>query len=170
MWSSRRSKSWGLWLGASIAAYAACAAAEENLKAELQSRYGAVKQAMSAHDAPAIRALLAPDFASIDVTGESKTAEQMISQVDSLPRDANKTSETTLLSVLPTADKVTVAQKYDMKAVRDGADGAAHQIELIAFSTDTWVRSGDVWLLQRTVTNEMSLLKDGKLVVHKAKS
>jgi hypothetical protein len=56
-----------------------------------------------------------------------------------------------------------------MKTVATTADGTQHSVELVALSTDTWVKPADVWLMQRTVTNELSLFRDGQLVMHKKK-
>ncbi len=56
-----------------------------------------------------------------------------------------------------------------MKTVTTAADGTQHNIELVALSTDTWVKPADVWLIGRTVTNELSYFKDGQLVGHRQK-
>jgi hypothetical protein len=56
-----------------------------------------------------------------------------------------------------------------MKTVKTAADGTRHNIELVTLSTDTWVKPADVWLIERTVTNELSYFKDGQLVGHKQK-
>jgi hypothetical protein len=44
-----------------------------------------------------------------------------------------------------------------------GPDGAQHHVEMIALSTDTWVERQSVWLLKRTVTEELSYFVDGAL-------
>jgi hypothetical protein len=56
-----------------------------------------------------------------------------------------------------------------MKTVKATPDGVQHNIELVTLSTDTWVKPAEVWLVQRTVTNELSYFRDGQLVVHKQK-
>jgi len=96
--------------------------ADDTLQAALQSRYAAMKSAMAAHDGAAIAAILAPDFVSVDVSGKSESASQMITEVNGLKPDANKSSETTLISVTTETDVVTVKQRYDMKTVRATAD------------------------------------------------
>jgi len=128
-----------------------------------------MKAAMAAHDRAAITAILAPDFASVDVSGQSKGASEMVANVTAMKPDPNKSSETTLISVTPAADAVVVEQRYHMKTVTTTADGTQHSVELVALSTDTWVKPADVWLIRRTVTNEASLFRDGQLVVHKQK-
>jgi ketosteroid isomerase-like protein len=152
---------------ASIAAGSGAGFADEPAKAVLQGRYAAMKMAMAAHDAAAIERMLAPGFVSIDVTGQPESGTQMIAEVIALKSDPNKSSETTLLSVVRTVSGVTVEQRYDMKTVKSDADGTPHDIELVALSTDTWVKSADIWLIERSVTNELSLFRDGQLVAHK---
>jgi hypothetical protein len=144
--------------------------ADGSLKLVLQSRYAAMKAAMAAHNGLAIAAILAPDFVSIGVMGQSETASQMIAEVNGLMPDPNKSSETTLMSVIPAANAVTVEQRYDMKTIRTATDGTQHNVELITISTDTWIKPAGAWLIERTVTNEMSLFRDGQLVGHKKKS
>ena len=114
--------------------------------------------------------VLTPDFASIDVSGRSEAGPQMIADVNGLKPDPNKISTTTLLSVSPVASTVTVEQRYDMKTTKTAEDGVAHNVELVTLSTDTWVRSSNVWQIERTVTHELSYFIDGRLVAHKVKS
>lgn len=156
-------------LGIGAFAPAAALANNEDLRAMLQSRYTAMKVAMSAHDGAAIEAILAPDFQGIDISGQSETAKQMIAEVDALKPDPNKASTTTLISVNLLPNEAIVIQRYDMKTIRDAFDGSAHNIELVTLSKDTWVDNKGVWLIKRTVTNELSLFRDGKLIVHKVK-
>jgi ketosteroid isomerase-like protein len=133
----------------------------------MESRYADMKAAMAAHDSAAIAAILAPDFASVDVSGQSKGASERIAAVTALKPDPNRSSETTLISVTPAADTVTVEQRYHMTTVATAADGTRHSVELVTLSTDSWVKPVDVWLIRRTVTNELSLFRDGQVVMHK---
>lgn len=142
-------------------------AADDPLKAALQHRYAAMKTAMAAHDGASIATILAPNFVSIDVGGQSEGGPQMIAEVNALKPDPNKSSETTLISVTPGANVATIKQRYDMKTVRAAADGTQHHIELVTLSTDTWVKPAKTWLIERTVTDEMTLFTDGKMVLHK---
>ncbi len=162
----------GLFLVLSVACVSAgsiAGSADDSLRAALQARYADMKAAMAAHDAAALAAILAPDFVSVDVSGQSKGASQVIADVNALKPDPNKTSETILISITPGANAVTVEQRYDMKTVRTAADGTQHPMELVALSTDSWVKPAETWLMQRTVTNELSFFSDGQLVMHKLK-
>jgi ketosteroid isomerase-like protein len=154
---------------ACVSAGSTAGSADDSLRAALQSRYADMKAALAAHDAAALTAIFAPDFVSVDVSGQSKGGSQVIADVNALKPDPNKTSETTLISIIPGANAVTVEQRYDMKTVRTAADGTKHNKELVALSTDSWVKPADAWLIQRTVTNELSFFNDGQLILHKLK-
>lgn len=140
------------------------------LRVALQSRYAEMKSAMTAHDGTGVAAILAPNFESIDISGQSENGSQMIAEVNALKPDPNKWSETTIVKIEPAADAVTVEQRYHMKTIKVSADGASHNVELITLSTDTWVRKKNAWLMKLTVTDEMSYFKDGALVLHKTKA
>jgi ketosteroid isomerase-like protein len=143
--------------------------ADDSLRAALQSRYADLKAATAARDAAALAAIFAPDFVSVEVSGRSRGASQVIADLNAVKPDPNKTSETTLITITPGASAVTVEQRFDMKSVMTAADGTQHNIELVALSTDSWIRPADVWLIQRTVTNELSFFNDGQLVMHEVK-
>lgn len=162
----------GLSLALSIVCVSAAAVAcraDDSLKAALESRYAAMKAAMAARDSEAITAMLAPDFAAVDVFGQSKKASRVMLELAAVKPDPNKTREVTLIEVTPAGDSVTVQQRYHMKTVATEADGTQHSVELVTLSTDTWVKPGDTWLLQRTVTNELSMFRDGQMVMHEKK-
>jgi hypothetical protein len=120
-------------LGLSLALFFACVAAgpvasraDDSLRTALEARYADMKAAMAAHDSAAIAATIAPDFASVDVSGQSKGASQVIADVTALKPDPNRSSETTLISITPAADAVTVQQQYHMKTIVTAADGVQH--------------------------------------------
>jgi hypothetical protein len=122
---------------------------------------------MAERNPKAIAALLAPDFISIDSSGQSENASEMIQELDGLPKDPSKVSTTTLLSVKVAGNSAVVDQRYEMKTVKTSADGSKDSIRLVTLSTDTWVNANGVWLLQKTVTNQLDYFKNGQLVMHK---
>src|SRR5258708_27181740 len=148
-----------------ILGIAAAQAADNKLRTVLAGRYAAMKSAMSNLDAKEVAALIAPNFVSIDVSGDEKTGDQMIESVKALPVDPNKVSNTTLLSIESSGNKAVVKQRYDMKTVKVAADGAKHQVELTTLSTDVWILTRATWLMQRTVTDQMDYFVDDKPVV-----
>jgi hypothetical protein len=68
---------------------------------------------------------------SVDVSGQSKSASQVIADVAAMKPDPNRSSEITLLSITPGANAVTVEQRYHMKTVAAAADGTQHGVELV---------------------------------------
>jgi hypothetical protein len=105
----------------------------------------------------------------VDVSGSSEDAAQMIADLKRLTPDPHKTSTTTLVSVTPIVDAVTVEQRYDMQTSKT-VGGVRHSIELITQSTDTWVEAPGGWQIERTVTEEVSYFRDGQIVMHKVRS
>jgi len=142
-------------------------AADGQLKTAFQERYGAMKAAMASRDPKAIGALLAPDFQSVDVDGHAQNPEQMIQQVVASPQDPNRVSDTTVLSVEQQGDTATVKQRYHMTTSRSREGQPPQVIEISTTSTDTWLLSKGVWLLQRTQTDEIELKVNGNVVAHK---
>jgi hypothetical protein len=147
----------------------ACLAEDNKLRSILEGRYAAMKSAMANRDAKEVAALVAPDFVSVDVSGTEKGAGQLIESLKAVPADPDKVSNTTLLSVESSAGKAVVKQRYEMKTVKAAADGAKHQIELTTLSTDVWILANGTWLIQRTATDQMDYLVDGKPLVHKVR-
>ena len=144
-------------------------AADDKLRTILEGRYAAMKSAMATRNAKEIATLLSPDFVSIDVSGNEKTADQMIESVKMLPVDPNRVSNTTLLSIESSENKAIVKQRYNMKTVKVAADGAKQEVELTTLSTDAWILTRGTWFMQRTATDQMDYFIDGKAMVHKAR-
>jgi hypothetical protein len=147
----------------------ACGFSEADIRMQLQVRYDEMTSAMAAHDGAALATLLAPNFVSIDTSGSAESGSQMVEEVNDLPQDPNKTSATTLVDVAPQANAVVVRQRYEMHTLKTGPDGAPHRVELVTLSTDTWVNANGAWLIQRTVTNDLSYYVDGALKAHQAR-
>ena len=143
------------------------ASGDDPLRPVFEGRYAAMKSAMAARDGKAISEILAPDFISEDSSGQKENADTMVQEVLALPKDPLKVSNTTILSIKVNADSATVDQRYDMKTTKAGPDGNKQEVELIAVSTDTWIKLKDIWLLHRTVTNQMDYSVNGKLLIHK---
>lgn len=121
-------------------------AAVADVKADLETQYAAMKLAMAAHDGTALRALLAPDFQSIDISGHTESADDMIAEVAALKADPNKQSHTTLTSVDVADNTASVEQTYEMTTQKAGNDGQNHAIRLTTQSHDIWKLEGGKWL------------------------
>lgn len=152
---------------ASIATCHAQVVADDGLKTALQARYAALKQSMAKHDRAGIASILALNFTSVDASGRTETGAEMIAEVNAVHPDPNKISTTTLLSIVPNHDSITVKQRYDMTTTRTAPGGEVHNIKLMTFSTDTWIKPEETLLLARTATNELSMYVDGHVISHK---
>jgi ketosteroid isomerase-like protein len=153
-----------LLLSLSVVAYAG----KYEISEIFSGRYAAMKSAMADRDSKAIASLLAPDFVSEEVSGKTKTGEQMIKEVCALPKDPNKTSTTTVLSAKIIGETATVTQRYHMTTTKMTSNTSVkHTVELDTLSKDAWVKSKGVWLLRRTETYEIDYKIDGKTLTHK---
>ena len=101
-----------------------------------------------------------------DASGQ-KNADTMIQEVLAIPKGPLKVSITTILSIKANAENATVDQRYNMKTTKAGPDGNKRDVELIAVSTDTWIKSKDTWLLRTTVTNQIDYFVNGQMLTHK---
>lgn len=156
-------------IAAIVGTVSSASAEGDDLKAVLQARYDVMREAMTTHDDAALKGILARDFTSIDILGKSESAAQMLSEVKSLKVDPNRVSSTQIVSLSESGDHVMIEQRYEMMKPVFDADGSAHQFSMSALSTDTWIQSDGTWLLVQTDTHEISVFRDGKLVVHKTK-
>jgi hypothetical protein len=143
---------------------------DAELRAVFDGRYATLKSAMATRDEKEITSLLATGFTSVDIVGKEKTAAQMVQELQSLPQDPHKESNTTILSVKVSGDTAVVEQRYNMKTSKTGADGVKKDVELTALSTDTWVSVNGAWLLRRTMTNQIDYSINGKSVIHKVRA
>lgn len=129
-----------------------------------------MKAAAAARDDAALKAILAPGFQSIDVTGKVIDADGMLAELHALKPDPNRTSTTTVLSVVPSGSDAIVQQRYDMKTTKSSPLGGEHAVEMIATSTDTWTLVNGAWLLLKTQTDGFDYYVDGKPVMHRSRS
>jgi len=148
----------------------AAPASDDDAKVTLESAYQQLHEAMAAHDHRALSALLASDFTSIDADGKAESAEQMMTEVDAVAPDPDRTSNTIIESIKLDGDSAIVSQRYDMTTMRRGPTGADQRVELVTNSTDTWVRDGYVWLLRETRTGSLDYFLNGRLAAHKGAS
>ena len=163
----------------------AWASPEDDARGALEPRYAALRVAMETHDGSAIKALLAKNFQSTDIRGTTASADEMIEDLNrwqergrgrgGMPGAGGPPAagpaqrperKTTLVSVTLKNDTALVKQKFDISGKRVGPDGAPHNFEMITLSDDTWKQVDGTWLLQSTLTSEMTILRDGVEVRH----
>ena len=145
------------------------ASVADQQKSQFQARYTEMKAAMAARDEKAVRALLAPDFQSVDASGKVGSVAEMIAGIVALQPDPNKSSKTIVQSVAIEKGRAIVTQTYEMQTTRIAPDGSSFPFSISARSTDTWSKSGQQWLLSRTMTDEMSVFRNGQTVAHQVR-
>jgi hypothetical protein len=143
-------------------------AGDAALAAKLTERYAAMKTAMEAHDADHMRALVTPDYQSIDAQGRllGGVNELIAAMAFLAPPDPRRMVSSTIVSLKRDGDVATVHQRYDSKTGRKSLDGADHTYEQISLTTDTWVDGEGGWRMQKTQTDELTILVSGKTAMH----
>lgn len=129
--------------------------------ADFAARYVKLKAALDDGEDKPIKALLTKDYKATDMQGEVRDADEMITQLASMPVMPNMKNEITVLAVAMNGAAATVTQQRSMTMQRQGPDGATHTGELITVANDTWVNQGGKWLLQASEAQEMAMKRDG---------
>jgi hypothetical protein len=150
-----------------IMAASGCNQHSESLRDVLDSRYAALKTAMSSKDEGAIRGVLADGFVSVDVRGSSEGAADVIKEVLALPANPTRHSQTTIVSVKGDDRSATVEQRFAMTQQATGDDGVAHSVGVSTLSRDRWVNDHGTWRIARTATEKFDYAMDGVTVDHR---
>ena len=129
--------------------------------ADFAARYVTLKAAMDDGEDKPIKALLTKDYKATDMQGEVRDADEMITQLATMPVMSNMKNEIKVLAVAVTGAAATVTQQRSMTMQRQGPDGVMHTGEFITQSNDMWVNLGGKWLLQTTEAQEMTMKRDG---------
>lgn len=152
------------WFGAIVAvAIAGSAAAQEDPKAIFQARYDSYRAAMAAKDAPAVSALLAPGFQMTDIQGNTHDASGIATLMERMPPAMSQNSKTTVLEATITGDSAAIKQELAATMSRPGPDGNEMKMEMSVVSNDTWVKSGDAWLLKASIQKDLVVKRDGEV-------
>lgn len=146
--------------------------AQDDAKAQFQARYVALRAAMEAHDAAAVGKVFAPGYTMTDIRGEVHDGAEVLDRLAKLAgksADPSRRAATTVLSASIIGDTATVEQQLSAGGKRAGDDGQEHTMEVIAISSDTWVRQGGTWRLQKSVQKDMTIKRDGEVFFHQGK-
>jgi Domain of unknown function (DUF4440) len=159
------------WLagGAMVVAMAGVAHAQEDPKVAFEARYTEMTGAMLSKDAVKLGAVLAPEFESTDIRGETHTRAQMIENLAKMPPEmAQMKPSTKVVSVKQTGDTAAVESQMTIQIKRPDESGQEITLDIAMTGADTWVQRGGVWLLQKSVQKEMTVSKDGEVVFKQA--
>jgi hypothetical protein len=130
-------------------------------QSDIEARAAGLKVAMDERDDKAIKKFLTKDFQSVDISGETSDADDMITRLAMIPVDPAMKSDSKIVSVTVEGPSAKVVQTRGMKMQREGRDGVMHQGEFITSSNDTWVQQGTTWLLKSTEVQEVTMKRDG---------
>ncbi len=159
------------WLagGAMVVAVAGVAHAQEDPKLAFEARYTEMTGAMMSKDAAKLGAMLAPDFETTDIRGETHNRAQMIENLAKLPPEMAQMKPTSkVISVKQTGDTAAVESQMTMQIKRPDESGNEITLDIAMTADDTWVQRGGAWLLQKSVQKEMTVSKDGEVVFKQA--
>jgi Domain of unknown function (DUF4440) len=155
--------------GVMVVAAASAAYAQQDPKAMFETRYAELSAAMLGKDAAKAGAILAPDYESTDIRGETHTRADSLSRLADLPPEvANMKPATKVVSVKVNGDTAAVESQLTMQMKRPDENGAEMTLDIAVTAADTWVQRGGAWLLQKSVQKEMTVSKDGEVVFRQA--
>lgn len=161
------------WLGGIVAvALATSAAAQEDPKAVFQARYDAFRGAVMAQDQAALGTILAPDYTLVDIQGETRDAAMitgMMARMGSTGAGGERTMTTTVLDAAVNGGTALVKQQLSAAGKRAGPDGKEMSMEMQILSDDTWVKTGEAWLLKSSVQKELVVKRDGEVFFKQSK-
>jgi hypothetical protein len=129
--------------------------------------YTKFKDAVAQRNTHVLASMLAPGFEDEDISGKIESADHVLADFSHLPRDPNRQSQTTILSVNSDGTTAKVVQRYRMTTTKLLPNGEKKAVELVAVSNDIWKRANGTWQLARTVTEEMDYREDGQTLAHK---
>lgn len=157
------------WLagGAIAVAVAGAAHAQQDPAAMFEGRYTELRTAMLGKDRATAEKILAPDYQSTDIRGETHARAEVLDRMGQLP-EGMEPPKGKVLKVTVTGDNAAVQNQMTMHMKRTGEDGAEMVLDVTVVSDDTWVQRGGAWLLKTSVQKEMTVAKDGEVVFRQA--
>ncbi|HEX4012874.1 MAG TPA: nuclear transport factor 2 family protein [Candidatus Cybelea sp.] len=148
-----------------ILAFAKPAAAQTGGSAlpVLQARYRVLQSAVRGGDRKRIAAILAPHFAGVDVAGEADGLKALLAGLE-YDAAGNGRISMTIASVKERGGIVIVSRRLEITLANPDAIEDERGAEFVAFSIDTWVRSGHTWLLQKSAAQQLAYYVDGEQI------
>jgi hypothetical protein len=149
--------------------HASATANEADVK-QFQILYDELHIGMNQRDREKVLSFLSPDFVSTELSGKTQNAEQMVDELEALPKSSNqKERKTIVLNATKVGALCEVEQAFHSVKVNTDSAGANTTIEFNAKSHDTWILTTGKWLMKSTRTDELEMKKDGVVVVHKVR-
>ena len=137
-----------------------------NVRHDIEARYAAILTAAKAKNWDELRAILAPDYRSLDIDGQGISRDTEIAQDQEAPDVSNERSRIDILSLKLDGDRAEVEQAFSSHFTEQGDDGKAHRIAVVALSSDIWRKTDGKWLCVQTVTTQSFVTVDGQPAAH----
>lgn len=153
--------------GTMIVAVASVAHAQD-ANAGFESRYAELTAAMLGKDSAKLSTILAPEFVSTDIRGETHNRAEALARMGQMPGGQDIKPQTKVLSAKLTADSAAVESQMTVQIKRPDQNGQEMALDIAIKADDTWVQRGGTWLLQKTVQKEMIVSRDGEVVFRQA--
>jgi hypothetical protein len=155
--------------GSAVAQTVTCPTDEATLRTDLQVRSDAWMAAVESRSAANIQPFLSPDFQILDILGRSRDATTSMRDESELPIDPTRINKTTLLTIKIVGSATVVQQRLETQSVNTTTAGDNHLVSMTILSTDRWICSDAVWLLQRKEIDQVDVSVDGQPVAHKVR-
>lgn len=158
------------WLaGGAIIVAASTAAQAQDANSAFEGRYAELTTALVGKDGAKLSTILAPEFESTDLRGETVNRTDMLARMTQMPAGPDIKPQTKLLSVKVAGDAAAVESQMTVQVKRPDQSGAEMALDVALTADDTWVQRGGVWMLQKTVQKEMIVSRDGEVVFRQGK-
>lgn len=158
----------GLVAGGAMIVAVAGAAHAQDANAGFESRYAELTAAMLSKDSAKLSTILAPEFESTDVRGETHNRAEALARMGQMPGGQDVKPQTKVLSVKVAGDTAAVESQMTVQIKRPDQSGQEMALDIAIKANDTWVQRGGTWMLQKTVQKEMTVSRDGEVVFRQA--
>lgn len=153
---------------AMIVAVAGAALAQDDAKAAFEARYTELRTAMVGRDTDKVGAVLAPDYQSTDMRGETHSRSEVLERLGQMPGGSDAKPQTRVIGVKLNGESAAVDSEMSVQMKRPDEKGEEMTLDITVKADDTWVQRGGAWLLQKTVQKEMVVARNGEVVFRQA--
>lgn len=147
----------------------ATAAQAQDANGAFEGRYAELTSAMLGKDSAKLSSILAPEFESTDVRGETHNRAEALARMAQMPDGGDFKPQTKVLSVKVAGDAAAVENQMTVQIKRPDQNGQEMALDIAITADDVWVQRGGSWVLQKTVQKEMTVSRGGEVVFRQAK-
>lgn len=153
---------------AMVVAMASVAQAQDDAMAAFEARYTELRTAMIARDSAKVGAVLAPEYESTDIRGETHSRSEVLERLGQMPGGSDAKPQTRVIAAKLNGESAAVDSEMTVQMKRPDEKGEEMTLDITVKADDTWVQRGGAWLLQKTVQKEMIVARNGEVVFRQA--